>query len=111
MNAVDVVDRGGQEITIYLSGRIDETLSEELDEAIDEVAGLERIHGLGQAIVDMHLVTELDNAGLAFLEKLTERGHTAGFDVSFSTMTGAAHRAVEAAGWRFMEASPPLPPR
>lgn len=109
MNAVDVVDRGGQEIVVFLSGYIDESLAGQLDDAVDQVAELERIGGLQHAVVDMHQVTGLENAGLNFLRELCARGQRAGFHVSFSSMTGPAHRAVEAAGWEFFEPSPPLP--
>ncbi|WP_129669743.1 STAS domain-containing protein [Phytoactinopolyspora endophytica] len=108
MSGVDVVDRGGREIVVFLSGDIDGTLTEQLHDAVDRVATLERIGGLQHAIVDMHRVTELDDAGVAFLHELTERGRAAGFTVSFASMTGPAHRAVEAAGWTFFEPSPPL---
>ncbi|NED98859.1 STAS domain-containing protein [Phytoactinopolyspora halotolerans] len=108
MSAVDVVDRGGREIVVFLSGDIDESISARLHEAVDRVATLERIGGLQHAIVDMHRVTALGDAGVEFLRELTERGREAGFTVSFASMTGPAHRAVEAAGWTFFEPSPPL---
>jgi hypothetical protein len=38
---------------------------------------------------------------------LNERGRRGGFEVSFSALSGPAHRAIEAAGWQFMEPSPP----
>lgn len=109
MNAVDVVDRGGHEIVVYLTGHIDDSLSDELHAAVDEVAELERINGLDHVIVDMHHVQSLGEAGVAFLHELTDRGRRAGFSVSFAAMTGPAHRSVEAAGWTFIEPSPPRP--
>jgi hypothetical protein len=55
----------------------------------------------------MHGVTSLGPPGIAFLRELSERGQRSGFEVSFSSLSGPAHRAVEAAGWQFMEPSPP----
>jgi anti-anti-sigma regulatory factor len=109
MSAVQVVDRGGREVVVFLSGDVDDTLTDQLHHAVGEVAELERIGGLTHVVVDMHQVTALQAPGIDFLRELTERGRRDGFEVSFSSMTGAAHRAVEAAGWSFMEASPPLP--
>lgn len=108
MGTIEVVDRGGQEIVVFLAGDIDDALTEQLHAAVDEVATLERIGGLNRVVVDMHNVTALQEAGVMFLRELAERGTQAGFDMSFSGMTGPAHRAVEAAGWSFMEPSPPL---
>jgi anti-anti-sigma factor len=107
MGEVEVADRGGREIVVFLSGDIDESTGDALSEAIDEVVQLERLNGLDHAIVDMHNVTSLSPAGLTFLRQLQERGSRVGFQVSFSTMTGPAHRAVEEAGWPFIEHSPP----
>lgn len=108
MGTIEVVDRGGREIVVFLSGNIDDVLGDQLHEAVDEVATLERIGGLTHVVVDMHRVTELTSPGVAFLKELIERGRDAGFEVSFSSMTGPAHRAVEDAGWTFIEHSPPL---
>lgn len=108
MGTVEVVDRGGLEIVVFLAGDIDDALTDQLHAAVDEVATLEQIGGLNRVVVDMHHVSAMADPGVAFLRELTERGQRAGFDVSFSAMTGPAHRAVEAAGWSFMEPSPPL---
>ncbi len=108
MSDVDVVDRGAREIVVYLSGDIDDALSGRLNRAVDQVVQLEQLNALNHVIVDMHRVTSLHEPGLAFLRTLTERGRQAGFEVSFSTLSGPAHRAVEAAGWSFLEGSPPL---
>ncbi|WP_166346834.1 STAS domain-containing protein [Phytoactinopolyspora limicola] len=108
MGTIEVVDRGGREIVVFLSGSIDDTLAEQLHEAVAEVATLERIGGLNHVVVDMHRVSAMSGTGVEFLRELTTSGHTNGFEVSFSAMTGPAHRAVEAAGWHFVEASPHL---
>jgi anti-anti-sigma regulatory factor len=108
MGTVEVVDRGGQEIVVFLSGNLEDVSAETLRESVDEVVTLERIGGLSHVVVDMHRVTGLGEPGLTFLRDLTDHGRTAGFAVSFAAMSGPAHRAVEAAGWEFVEASPPL---
>lgn len=110
MNQVEVVDRGAREIVVFLSGDVDEAAADTLHEAVDEVARLERLNGLDHAIVDMHAVTSLGPAGVAFLRELQSRGQRAGFAVSFAAMSGPAHRAAEAAGWPFVEHSPPADP-
>jgi anti-anti-sigma regulatory factor len=107
MGKVQVVDRGAREIVVFLTGDIDEPMTDALHNAVDEVTRLEQLNGLNHAIVDMHGVTSLGQAGIDFLHELEGRGNRAGYAVSFSNMTGAAHRAVEAAGWKFVEASPP----
>jgi len=107
MGEVRVVDRGAREIVVFLSGDIDEQMTDALHAAVAEVAELESISGLSHAVVDMHGVTTLAEPGLAFLHELTQRGRRSGFEVSYSAMSGPAHRAVEAAGWSFVESSPP----
>ena len=107
MGEVQVVDRGSREIVVFLSGDIDEQMVDLLHGAVDEVQRMESLEGLSHAVVDMHRVTALGAPGLAFLRELSDRGRHRGFEVSFSAMSGPAHRAVEAAGWEFMEASPP----
>lgn len=107
MGEVQVVDRGAREIVVFLTGDIDEPMTDALHAAVEEVTRLEQLSGLNHAIVDMHKVTSLGQAGISFLRELEGRGHRAGFEVSFSNMTGPAHRAVEASGWKFVEASPP----
>lgn len=110
MSDVEVVDRGAREIVVYLSGDIDDAMTDALHRAVDEVVELERLSDLSHAIVDMHRVTSMGPAGVSFLRELENRGRRAGFVVSFSNMSGPAHRAVEAAGWSFQEGSPPNPP-
>ncbi|HEX6194835.1 MAG TPA: STAS domain-containing protein [Jiangellaceae bacterium] len=107
MGQVDVVDRGGREIVVFLSGDITESDQNALDDAIDEVEALERLNGLNFAVVDMHNVTSIGPPGIAFLHRLQDRGDRTGFDVSFSAVSAPAHRALEAAGWEFIEHSPP----
>ncbi|NED94850.1 STAS domain-containing protein [Phytoactinopolyspora alkaliphila] len=107
MGTVEVVDRGGQEIVVFLSGDVDDVPAETFGEAVDEVATLERIGGLSVVVVNMQEVSNLGEPGLAFLRDLTEKGQNSGFAVAFAAMSGPAHRAVEAAGWEFVEHSPP----
>lgn len=107
MGHVEVADRGGREIVVFLSGDITESDRDALDASIDEVVALERLNDLDLAIVDMHNVTSLEAAGVAFLRRLQDRGDRSGFDVSLSTLSAPAHRALEEAGWRFIEHSPP----
>lgn len=108
MGQVEVVDRGGREIVVFLSGDIDESDQDALDASIDEVTALERLNGLSYTVVDMHKITSLGPSGIAFLRRLQGRGDRAGFDVSFSTLSAPAHRALEEAGWTFIEHSPPI---
>jgi anti-anti-sigma factor len=107
MSEVRVVDRGSREIVVFLSGDIDNEVVDQLHNAVAEVAELEGLNGLSHAVVDMHGVTSLGPPGIAFLRELNERGRRSGFEVSFSALSGPAHRAIEAAGWQFMEPSPP----
>lgn len=107
MGNVRVADRGSREIVVFLAGDIDESMSEALYEAVDRVVRLEALEELSHAVVDMHAVTSMDETGLEFLHELEGRGKRAGFEVSFSNMSGPAHRACEEAGWSFMEHSPP----
>lgn len=107
MGQVEVVDRGGREIVVYLSGDIAESDRNALNDSIDEVAALERLNDLNFVVVDMHKVTSIEPAGVAFLRQLQDRGDRAGFDMSFSTVSAPAHRALEEAGWTFIEHSPP----
>lgn len=107
MGQVEVADRGGREIVVFLTGDIDESDRDALDASIDEVAALERLNGLSYAVVDMHKVTSIGQAGITFLHRLQGRGDRVGFDVSFSALSAPAHRALEDAGWSFIEGSPP----
>ena len=106
MGEVQVADRGSREIVVFLSGDVDDPLTDELHAAVDEVTRLERLSSLSHAVVDMHGVTSLGPAGIAFLRELQARGERAGFEVSFSHLSDAAHRAIEEAGWTFVESSP-----
>lgn len=108
MGEVQVADRGSREIVVFLSGDVDEPMADELHAVVDEVTGLERLNSLSHAVVDMHRVTSLGPAGIAFLRELQGRGERAGFEVSFSHLSSVAHRALEDAGWSFVEASPRL---
>ncbi|MFW6091347.1 MAG: STAS domain-containing protein [Actinomycetota bacterium] len=107
MGSVQVADRGSREIVVFLRGDIDESMSEALREAVEQVTRLEALEELSHAVVDMHGVTALGQAGLEFLRELEGRGLRSGFEVSFSNMSGPAHRAAEEAGWPFIEHSPP----
>lgn len=109
MGEVQVADRGSREIVVFLSGDVDDLMTDELHAAVDEVARLEQLSGLDHAVVDLHNVTSLGPAGIAFLRELQVRGERAAFEVSFSHLSSTAHRALEAAGWSFVEASPHLP--
>jgi hypothetical protein len=108
MGEVHVADRGSREIVVFLSGDVDDPLTDELHAAVDEVSRLERLGSLSHAVVDMHGVTSLGPAGIAFLRELEVRGERVGFEVSFSHLSNTAHRALEEAGWTFVEPSPHL---
>ncbi len=106
MGEVQVADRGSREIVVFLRGDIDDAMADELHSAVEEVARLEQLSLLSHAVVDMHDVTSIGPAGIAFLRELQGRGERGGFEVSFSHLSGTAHRALEDAGWSFVEASP-----
>lgn len=110
MSDVMVVDRGAREIVVFLSGAVGPELDQRFHAAVDEVTRLEELNALNHVVVDMHQVTSMSEAGVAFLRELSERGRRAGFGVSFSALSGPAHRAVEQAGWSFLEHSPPTVP-
>lgn len=107
MPGIEVVDRGAREIVVFLSGNLRDETPEQLHSAVEEVVTLERLNGLDHVVVNMHHVASLGDSGIAFLRELTERGRRDGFDVSFAAMSGPAHREAEAAGWSFIEESPP----
>lgn len=109
MGEVQVADRGSREIVVFLRGDIDDPMTDELQAAVDEVARLEQLSSLSHAVVDMHDVISLGPAGIAFLRELQARGQRGGFEVSFSHLSGTAHRALEEAGWSFVEPSPHAP--
>src|SRR5690606_42031477 len=98
MGDVRVADRGSREIVVFLSGDVDETMSESLHEAVDRVARLEALEGLSHAVVDMHAVTSMGAAGIEFLRELEGRGTRAGVQVSFSNRRAAVQRAAGGAG-------------
>ncbi|WP_162606437.1 STAS domain-containing protein [Jiangella asiatica] len=108
MSAVQVVDRGAREIVVFLAGDVSGEPADSMRAAVEEVSRLEGLNALDHVVVDMHQVTELGDVGVAFLRELSDRGRRAGFEVSFAAMSGPAHRAVEAGGWRFAEHSPTL---
>lgn len=108
MSGVEVVDRGAREIVVFLSGDLNHESSERLHAAVDEVVRLEQLNALEHVVIDMHQVTEMGDPAIEFLRELSLRGRRSGFDVSFAAMSGPAHRAVEAAGWSFVEPSPPV---
>jgi len=99
MGEVKVVDRGGREIVVFLSGDIDAGMHEDLTAAIEEVDSLEHLSLLNRAIVDLKDVTLLEREGVDFLQALHDRGGEHGFQVDLSTISGPAHRALEARHW------------
>jgi hypothetical protein len=99
MGEVKVVDRGGREIVVFLSGDIDAGMHEDLTAAINEVDSLEHLSLLNRAIVDLKDVTLLEREGVDFLQALHDRGGEHGFQVDLSTVSGPAHRALEASHW------------
>ncbi|PSL02455.1 anti-anti-sigma regulatory factor [Haloactinopolyspora alba] len=108
MSGVEVVDRGAREIVVFLSGDLNDEATDRLHAAVDEVAKLEQLNALDHVVVNMQHVTQLGEAGVGFLRELSMRGRRAGFEVSFAAVSAAAHRAVEEAGWSFVEHSPTL---
>lgn len=106
MGRVEIADHG-TEVIVYLSGDITESDEDRLNTSIDQVTALERLSDLSLAVVDMHKVTSLGPAGTVFLRRLQDRGERNGFDVTFATVSAPAHRALEDAGWSFIESSPP----
>jgi hypothetical protein len=99
MGDVRVVDRGGREIVVFLSGDIGDGMEAQLNAAIDEVDSLEHLSLLDRAIVDLRDVTSMQPVGVAFLQALEQRGQQHGFDVDLTTISGPAHRALEKAHW------------
>lgn len=106
MSTVEVVDRGAREIVVFLSGDVGSDPGDAFGAAVDEVARLEQLNALDHVVVDMHRVTGMTDAAIAFLRDLSARGRTSGFEVSFAALSGPAHRAIEANGWSFVEHSP-----
>ncbi|SDU41828.1 STAS domain-containing protein [Jiangella alkaliphila] len=109
MSTVEVVDRGGREIVVFLSGEVGTDPDDAFGPAIDEVDRLEQLNALDHVVVDMHRVTGMTDAAIGFLRELSVRGRSSGFEVSFAALSGPAHRAIEANGWSFVEHSPDLP--
>jgi anti-anti-sigma regulatory factor len=99
MGDVRVVDRGGREIVVFLSGDVGAGMETRLNAAIEEVDSLEHLSLLNRAIIDLRDVTHMEPIGVAFMKALQERGRLHGFDVDLTTVSGAAHRALEEAHW------------
>ena len=95
MGSVEVVDRGSQEIVVFLSGDIDDSMGRQLDLAIEEVAGLEP----PRVVVDLHDCTSLAPIGVQFLDALRRRGRLDGWEVDLSAISPAARTVLEQAGW------------
>src|SRR4029453_3493234 len=101
MGSVEVVDRGSQEIVVFLSGDIDDSMGRQLDLAIEEVSALEP----PRVVVDLHDCTSLGPIGVQFLDALRRRGRLDGWEVGLSAISPAAPTVPEKAG-----GVSPLPP-
>ena len=95
MGSVEVVDRGSQEIVVFLSGDIDDSMGRQLDLAIEEVASLEP----PRVVIDLHDCTSLWPIGVQFLDALRRRGRLDGWEVDLTAISPAARTALEEAGW------------
>jgi anti-anti-sigma factor len=95
MGSVEVVDRGSQEIVVFLSGDIDDSTGRQLDQAIEEVAELEP----PRVVVDLHDCTSLGSVGVQFLDALRRRGRLDGWQVDLAAISPAARNVLEEAGW------------
>lgn len=95
MGSVEVVDRGSQEIVVFLSGDIDDSTGRQLDLAIEEVAELEP----PRVVVDLHDCTSLGPIGVQFLDALRRRGSLDGWGVDLAAISPAARAVLEQAGW------------
>ncbi|WP_157574752.1 STAS domain-containing protein [Jiangella muralis] len=109
MSTVEVVDRGGREVVVFLAGEVGTDPDDAFGPAIDRVVQLEQLNALDHVVVDMHLVTGMSDAAIEFLRELSTRGRASGYEVSFAAVSGPAHRAIEANGWTFAEHSPDVP--
>lgn len=95
MGTVRVVDRGSQEIVVFLSGDIEESMQDALDAAIEEVT----VHEPPRVVVDTHEATMLGPAGIGFLNALRARGQAEGYFVDLAAIGAAVRPALERAGW------------
>jgi|SRR5215475_6886354 len=95
MGSIEVVDRGSQEIVVFLSGDIDDSMGRQLDSAIDEVAELEP----PRVVVDLHDCTNLGPMGVQFLDALRRRGSLEGWQVDLTAISPPARTVLEEAGW------------
>jgi anti-anti-sigma regulatory factor len=95
MGSVEVVDRGSQEIVVFLSGDIDDSMGRQLDLAIEEVASLEP----PRVVIDLHDCTSLGPMGVQFLDALRRRGRVDGWQVDLTAISPAARNVLEEAGW------------
>jgi anti-anti-sigma regulatory factor len=98
MGDIEVVDRGSQEFVAFLRGDIDETLAEDLDVALREVAALEDVD-VQRVLVDLRDVTALEEPGLRFLVELERLGRRTGFEVALSMVSKPALQALGSAHW------------
>ena len=103
MGDIQVVDRGANEIVVFLSGGFgtgdNDPSPDRFTEAVNEVDRLERIDGLDHVIVNMHSVTGIDDHVLEFLRALVDRGNRRGFEVSFADVPGVARATLHDAHW------------
>jgi anti-anti-sigma regulatory factor len=95
MGSVEVVDRSSQEIVVFLSGDVDDSMGRQLDLAIEEVAELEP----PRVVVDLHDCTSLRPVGVQFLDALRGRGRLDGWQVDLTAISPAARNVLEEAGW------------
>jgi anti-anti-sigma regulatory factor len=95
MGSVEVVDRGSQEIVVFLSGDIDDSMGRQLDLAIEEVASLEP----PRVVIDLHDCTSLGPIGVQFLDALRRRGRVDGWQVDLTAISPAARNVLEETGW------------
>lgn len=95
MGTVQVVDRGSQEIVVFLTGDIDDSTQSALDAALEEVTA----HEPPRVVVDTHAATSLDPVGIGFLNALRARGQAEGYFVDLAAIGAAVRPALERAGW------------
>jgi anti-anti-sigma regulatory factor len=95
MGSVEVVDRGSEEIVVFLSGDIEDVMRQELDGAVDEVSPLEP----SRVLVDTHECTSFGTAGVQFLDALRRRGQVEGWDVDLAAIGPAVRPVLEQSGW------------
>ena len=97
MGAVEVVDRGSQEIVVFLRGDLGDVTHEALNDASAEVVR----HEPPRVVVDTHECTHIGTDGLLFLEALRSRGRMDGYKVDLAAIGPAVHDELEDAGWIF----------